>query len=591
MSCKTKNGILTFIVATLPLLSFVINVPGAGASSFNVGNGQSISDIFFANDLQPGDVINVYEGTYTEVIYTEPNDIGEAPLKHPESYAGGISLSNDNRVYFPTGPVYDRLLNTLNTNQAIIEQYYAYIYRSIYSNNGAFKIKDVDVANRYISVETDELFLDEESDGTQLGLTVAVVRPVILRNAETDPVKRANVVVHLTDWTMFFSSASDYILVDGLNFDGQLKPTDSAYIGMQIMGSDYNVIQNCTIRNIRAGEQGSGILIEATGTGADQTSYYNMVLRNKFIDTGNEYIYNGAGGHDAGDNNTYFTNIIDNEFTQKQTYPLENVIEIKEYNKGQTVEGNYIHDIAYFHPWGTVISIGNITGSSAITTDVLIYNNKINNIGNQTDSSTENLEVFYLAGAKDFKIFNNLIANINLPGGNTFYTLYYDDGSVYGTNYISNNTFHNNEVVIHDEGRDIAGTVSFNNNIISDSGLVFDYTHANQSVDYNLYWNNTTLGIVPAEHDLLDPAKPLIYASVDETEENFLHLGEGSSGIDQGVIMSSVMIDFNKNPRPAGRVWDMGACESTFSRQMGRLYLPWAVQSLTEKLPQSEIFR
>ncbi|MBN1996466.1 right-handed parallel beta-helix repeat-containing protein [candidate division KSB1 bacterium] len=178
-------------------------------------------------------------------------------------------------------------------------------------------------------------------------------------------------------------------------------------------------------------------------------------------------------------------------------------------------------------------------------------------------------------GVSHSVIRNNLLYN-NHAGGITLYQI---DGAVAS----NNNRILNNTIVMPDDGRwavNLAHTGCINNKIFNN--IIFTYHSWRGAIviptpalagfesDYNIVINrfstddgNSVINLTAWQalgydtHSFVsDP--PQIFA--DHLQNDF-HLKENSPAIDNGIQLPDVLFDIEKNPRPAGAAYDIGAYE------------------------------
>lgn len=545
--------ITILLVAVAAALVLSIGPTAARSATYRVmqqggGDEVSINDVFWNNDLEPGDVVCVHRGVYQETISPNGDDAGEVLLA--ATFDEGISLAGGNRVVLPQGASYTAALVALADDST---NAYVYVYRSWSSNNGAFLVSSVQVAERTVTVIPDIPFISEQSDGSDSHLTIMIVRPVIIRNCDAIP---EQVVVRLAEGndTMAYFESSSYVMVEGMHFDGANRIGD--IMGIQVRRSDGNVIRGCSVRDINPDNQGAGILIEGT---AHDTAHYNMVLGNVLINAGHEAIYNGDGGSGAAANHSWYTNIVDNEIyhdaPQGASGQLDNAIEAKEFNRGVTIEGNYIHDLSSYWGYGGIIAAGN---NAEGATEVLIYNNRIINVFNNSVTGDESYGIDLQGAAKNVYVFNNVVAASTSGTNKKLIGIHVDplaDSS--GEVVIANNTLYGLDHGLAAEGSGVLGAhVLCLNNLFASTAGNRHLRGTIVSKNYNLYDSDpmTTIGA----QSLI--ALPL-FDSTDPSSSGFLRLAPTSSGIDQGTYLSFFYSDANGTERPQGPAWDIGAYE------------------------------
>jgi len=158
--------------------------------------------------------------------------------------------------------------------------------------------------------------------------------------------------------------------------------------------------------------QGAGILIAGN---QGEPSRYNLIWNNTLYNTPTEGIYVGAGGHSPAANHDYYTHVIGNDISTQGSAAnaiMENAVDLKEYNFGDVVAGNVIHDYALISQSNGAVEIRD--GKR----DVLVYHNRFRNIG-KANTGTNSIIHLY-ADSDDVYIFDNVLLDTTGVGAGIY---------------------------------------------------------------------------------------------------------------------------------------------------------------------------
>jgi len=418
-------------------------------------------------DLQPGNIVWIKNGTYIEGFY--PTKSG-AEIISPKT---GVVII-DNKIIFPVGT------NLSGVDVATYPgEYYVYVYRSWKSNNGVFRIIEVNENERYVRVDNAD-FIDENGvSGDAKFLSASIGRPVVFRNGADDP-ENERVVLDVSSTninTIAYMQGKNYLIIDGIDLTGSKN-----YGGWHIVSSNHNAIMNCRIYDMGTVSQSGapGILIEGNTTTGSAT--YNIIINNEIFNTPYEGVYIGKGGGTASQNHTNYNHVIGNRIYTSGTAghaKMENAIDFKEYNTGNLAERNVIGPYQLSTAWNGAIDI--VHHASAI----LVYNNIFKNVIKGSSS-----DYYYVIGvnndAANNYIFNNIIFNEN-SGSGLLYGL-----SIKSTNltnsYIAHNTIYNLPYgLLLDNSAGNSTTIA--NNIIQCTNSITNWSSNNLTLRNNLYLN------------------------------------------------------------------------------------------------------
>lgn len=400
----SSSGLLT---ATPYYVNTAMPVSGDGLSAKTAWKTIQEATSF---NLQPGDVVNIQPGTYHEGLYLTRSGAEIIPV------TTGMAIQ-DNKIYFPDAVSLSEIDIETHTGE-----YFLYVYRSMNSNNGVFKILYVNDQQHYVEVEGSGFINETGADGDVFSLSCCIGRPVRYVNASENP-ESDRVVLDASTTELFTVAALgnfinnydalpvNYNIIDGIDLTG------SRYGGgWHIQSSNYNVIMNCRIYNmgVVSFENGAGgILVNGNET---HPSQYNLFINNTIYNTPYEGIYIGAGNHPAFNNHAFFNHVIDNHIYTQGDAPnavIENAVDVKEYNYGNVVEGNVIGPLQLATMYNGAIDIVHNAHHS------LVYGNTIFNISKGTQD-----DIHYALGVNEYTapsyVFNNL-----------FYISDYQEGMVY----------------------------------------------------------------------------------------------------------------------------------------------------------------
>ncbi|MBB1126718.1 PKD domain-containing protein [Thiospirillum jenense] len=487
--------------------------------------------------LQPGDQVLIQPGTYPEAIALTHSGAEVV------SVTSGVSIVNTDTLRFPLGtdvPALDL------TNHP--DEYYLYVYRSWRANSGVFKIiaTGQDAQGDWVQVVGANFINETGVSGDPRYLSAAIGRPIVFRNAATDPTTQ-RVILDASSkpsiYTMLYigqaindadAEPTNWNLIDGLDLTGSHQGG-----GVHLQDSSFNVVMNSRVYNLN----GAGILFAGN---VDDSARYNMILNNVIYNTPTEGIYIGAGGHGENANDTQFTHIIGNDISTQGTAAnaqLENAIDLKEYNDGDLVVGNLIHDYALISPYNGALDIRD--GKQ----DVLVYNNTFRNISKANPAASSVIHLY--AGSHDIQIFNNVLID-QVGGGNDLYAFNVDGGGSTAV-LIANNSIqgYGQGLLLEQYGgntdvRFINNAFNFGSNgdIIEwgDSGR-FTFSHNLYTVAPNTYANEPNrLVATPQWNSALQP-----YAD--------------SPLINSGIALVDITIDAVRTERPQNNFLDRGAYE------------------------------
>ncbi|MCF8365039.1 MAG: right-handed parallel beta-helix repeat-containing protein [Bacteroidales bacterium] len=499
-------------------------------------------------NLQPGDVVNIKPGTYPEAVNIKSNGAQIVGV------TANVSVLQNNKISFPAG-----------TNLSEVDlvnhpgEYYALVYRSWKSNNGYYKITQVNDAGDYVIVEN-AVFTDETGVTSDLNyLSAAIVRPVIYKKYSSNP-ETERVVLNCSAvpsaYTILYigNAINDYDaypascnIIDGLD-------VTNSEGGIHLQGSSFNVLVNGRSYNTTLG---TGCLMNGNET---RQANYNFLINYKIYDVHSEGVYVGAGGHPQFNNHTHFNHLIDNEiYVSGTTLLIENAIDLKEYNKGNVVEGNYIHDIKLASGGNGIIDIRNEEDNA------LVYGNVFENILKGLNSTNYIINIY--GENNNVSFFNNIIYNTTAAADGV-YALRVDGGSNLNC-LIANNTFYNIHKGMLLEHYSGTCTTTIANNIIdvNSTTLIEEWgNEAKFTMTHNLYSSN------PSQY-ASEPGRQVGVPNFANPAAGDFHLTDLSAlAIDKGVVTSPVIACDIEVVQRSGNP-DIGAFESGTSVPQPMVYV------------------
>ena len=452
------------------------------ASKAVSGNGRSWSTAFRsiseATALEPsaGSVVFIKPGIYNEDINITSN--GQVIV----SLQTGVAVSDHAKIQFPAG-----------TSLAGIDlvnhpgEYYAYVFRSRYFNNGCFQVKSVNDDGDYVLVNYDE-FLDEYGISNDSSyLSAMICRPVIYTKYSLNPVSERITVDANSDpdiiTLLYIGEAigdgssdafpADYNIIDGIDLTGSALEG-----GIHLQSSSFNIIKNSKIYNLN----GAGIHVNGN---SDHPSHYNLISGNEFFNTASEGIYIGNAGFPAINNQAHYTHLLNNEIYSSGSgseYFFENAVDISEFNKGTFLQGNFIHDIDLITEDNGAVCIHEQADGTVLNGNVL------KNIGRSGIGLFAN--VMASSQVENLEIYNNLIFSSEINDDDVYALRI--DGTGHNQSFLIHNTVYqvDNGLMLEDYGA--APDVTISNNIFNIHGEYFTSlgTEGRFPLSHNYYYED-----------------------------------------------------------------------------------------------------
>jgi hypothetical protein len=444
-----------------------------------------------ANSVGPGDAVYVHAGTYRELVSLRTSGVERISVRP-------VQLTNGSKA-----TIGGDLGNVAAGD-------YLYVYRSMKSNNGAFRIAKV--GDGFVRVEGAP-FVDE-SEGTQ----ASIGTPIVFGNDGSGKILVDIGHSNCRNPVINFDHVS-YVIVE------RFQVTGSCHAGVaMVAGSHHNVFRNGKVY----GNDRPGIYIASENYSEGNT--YNIIEANEIFDNGQ----NGPGegvyiGEAYGDDDSDYNHIIDNVIY----HPLggNEGADIKPNTVGTVIEGNVFRDSN--STWGVII-----LGEGS--TQALVYGNILRNCS----GSDQWAGAIGVLGPQNM-VFNNLI--FDLGGLDGIYV------GRYPGNAIFNNTISNADVGIgiDNEGPGVANSRIINN-LLSGNGNQLAGNASGLEISYNLFNGPSS---VKGEH--ATEANPDF---TDRSAGDF-HLKASSPAIDAGLEVG-LSTDLDGRSRPIGLSTDIGAFES-----------------------------
>lgn len=455
--------------------SFTVYYVDAAVSSSGNGNSWATAKKTIeeaANlTLNPGDIVYIKPGTYPEDVTIKSSGAQIVGI------TANVTVSASNKITFPAGTDLSGI--DLENHP---EEYYAYVYRSWKSNNGYYKIKEVDDANDFVIVEGADFIYEKGVAGDFNYLSAAIGRPVVYRKYSNDP-QNERVILDCSTvpsaWTILYignyinptTYPADFNIIDGLD-------VTNSESGIHLNNSKFNILAN---GRSYVTTQSPGILIHGIQS---YPATYNMVINYKIYDTYGEGIYVGKGGGTQAQNHTHYNHLIGNEiYKTNPTATLENAIDLKEYNIGNVAESNLIRSFKLATGGNGAIDIRNGAHHA------LIYNNVIKDVIGTGTSGTKYLLNLYHE-TQNVRIFNNLINLTNAVSDGVYAVNIRGDNT--SGNYFVHNTIYNTNrgILVQNYGTGVNVTIA--NNIFNaiNNSLIVEWTNNAQQEGKFTFQNN-----------------------------------------------------------------------------------------------------
>jgi len=440
--------VLIFAVLFATLVFVSVSIGCASATTHYVNPGESFQAAVDA--ANPGDVIIVRDGTYTENVNVNVN--------HLTIQSENGSASTIVPAAIPDDHVFEITANHVKLSGFTIENAAAGDYTSgIYLAD----VEHCDISDNICNNNTIGTYLNSTHNSvmdnnsiSNCGVGIGLVNSN-LNNVTNNEVSNANWGISL--WQSNFNSAINNTIFNTTTIEIQYGPLDAIGVGIEIMDSSNNLVDNNTILNTTALQTNAhaySIFVISYGGGPADN---NTIANNE--------IYHTTGPGEAGvgigicvmaNNNKLFNNNA--SFNE-----LGIVLQDSSYTR---IEGNYVgaNQVGMFILFSDNNTFANNTASNNADQGIKIYASNINTVINNTVNSNNGVGIS-LVESNSNRIIDN-IANENSAGIKL-------EGS--SNNLIYNNYF-NNTNNAYDDGNNIwNSTKTVGTNIIGGHYLGGNY--------------------------------------------------------------------------------------------------------------------
>ena len=481
----------TYINASVSEGSYTFNTYYVDASVASSGSGLSWGTAFktiteAANlALKPGEKVLIKPGTYNEKV-TIKSDGGYSVW--PQT---GVILSDTNKITFP----YGANLSCVDL-VAYPDQYYAYIYRSWSSNNGYYKVTEVNDVQNYVRVEGASFIPETGTYNNRSKVMAAIGRPIIYKKDPT-AIESQRVIVNAPAGTtndalyvgipgansQTTADSCNWNILEGIDITNNVA---TGLKGLHIQCSSFNVYANGKIYNTVRTTGGIGAII--TGNNL-KYARYNIIQNTEIYNTPGQAIYLGYNATTSTNNFAIYNHILNNNIYLSGTGSLakfDNAIRIMNYNRNNVVEGNNIHDLKI-----NVINNGAIF-IGARADSAWVYGNIIKNIGKVNTGIHACVQID--SASSKIYVFNNIIYNDDTLS-NSVYAFRINGRNHAGTK-VCFNTVHKVDNGFYLQDNSASGStndVKIQNNIINPAGTIYFTnigTTGRFTVTYNLFRNS-----------------------------------------------------------------------------------------------------
>lgn len=500
--------------------------------------------------LKPGEQVWIKPGTYAE---TDTVKTSGSTSVWPQT---GVILSDTNKITFPNG-----------ANLSCVDianypgQFYAYVYRSWYSNNGYYKVIEVNDAQNYVRVEGASFIPETGTTNNRSKVMAAVGRPIIWKK---DPASSESqrVIINTsslggTAYALYIGKPTSLTSADSTNwniFQGIDITTGNNKNGLRIICSSYNVFANGRIYSSATTGSGYGAVI--TGI-SSRIAKYNIVQNNKVYNYPYIGILLGYTTNQTAYSYSHYNHVIDNNFYLSgagYTAKFNNAVKVGYNTKSNVIDGNNFHDINLLTANNGALLIESRADST------LVEKNIFRNIGRVAVGT--NACVMVNDSTYKFHAFNNIIYNDDTVT-NAVYAIRAAGVNHSGSKVAFNTIYKiDNGFYLEDNG---ALTVDFaiQNNIVSPTlaGITNSGTTGRYTVTYNMFRSSipapyqTATGNIFGDPVFIDPNGSSMYG---------LMLQPTSPAMDTGIIITNMSRDYvndiHASPQPT-----LGAFENTMT--------------------------
>jgi hypothetical protein len=486
--------------------------------------------------LNAGDKILVKPGTYAESVNIKSNGTEIIPA------TTGVTLSDTNKIQFPAG-------TDLSCVDPINQpgEFYAYVFRSLKSNNGYYQIISVNDTMDYVTVSDAGFFPETGSPGDSSLVMAALGRPVTyMKDPAANEFQRvvidistvggATEALYLGD--PISGGATDanpasFNIIDGFDLTG-----GSAARGLHVQSSGYNVFANGRVYQ----NDGQGAYINGNNL---RPANFNIIQNNIIYNTPDQAVFIGYMTSSADHNHAHFNHILDNELYQSGFGSLakfDNAVKVASKNERTVIEGNNIRDITLQSVDNGAVMVGSRTHHT------MVYGNLIRNINRQNTGT--HAYVMAADSIDSLLVFNNVLKRES-PLSNQVYGFRLN-GTLHDGSRVIFNSMNNIPRGFYLEDYGTSVDVTIQNNIVNTGTPYFQSagTGGRFTVGYNGFPSIPAFPYGGATGDVIgDPQ----YVSPGTESANGLMLSETSPCLGAGITDGDISLDylgFVRNPTP-----------------------------------------
>jgi hypothetical protein len=488
--------------------------------------------------LKPGEQVLIRPATYNEKV-TIKSDGGFAVW--PQT---GVILSDTNKITFPA----TASLSCVDL-VSYPDQFYAYVYRSWNSNNGYYKVIEVNDASHFVRVSGASFIPETGTANLKSKVMASVGRPIVYKK---DPAASESQRVIVDASGLGAINDIFYIGIPGANPQTTADSCNFNIIeGIDITcGTNTNIVKGLHIQCSAYNTFARGKIYSCTGIGAIVTGLsakqakYNIIQNNEIYNTPTQGVLLGFTTTAVGNNFSNFNHVIDNNLYLSGTGTLarfNNAVKVGYGDKSNVVDGNNFHDIKIFTGENGALLVESKADST------LAYGNIFRNIGKDAANSGVNACIMINDSINKSYTFNNVIYTDDTVT-NAVYAFRVDGKKHSGSNLCFNTVYKiDNGFYLEDNN---ITTIDFgiHDNIISPTvtGITNSGTTGRFIVTYNLFRTSpgapyaSGTGQVFGDPLFLDPNGPSMYG---------LTLMPGSPALVAGLTITNISRDYLKKSR------------------------------------------
>jgi hypothetical protein len=538
----------------------------AAVSSSGTGTswGTALKTITEATNktLTPGDEVLVKPGTYNEALTIKSNGSEIVPVKY------NITLSDTNKITFPSGTDLSCV-----SPASYPGKYYAYVFRSWKSNNGAYPILSVNDAQDYVIVDNAAFIPEIGASGDTSLVQASIGLPVIYKkfssNPETERIivnsasvanSKANCYIGTPIGTGDSATAANYNILDGFDLTG-MNTVGTARIGLRVQSSSFNVFKNGRIYNL------DSIGVYVSGSSLKQARY-NIISANKIYNTWRRAIKIGRhGGTTANANYAYHTHVLNNEIYVQDdgsstNDQLWNMVDVHSRTAFTVIQGNTFRNYNSQSAGKGTIEIWESVRKTVIS------ENFFKDIGKL--ASGTNSIVYVRKSSQNIHVFNNVLLN-STPVNDDIFAFRLNAEGHTNSNTVYNTVFNIDNGILFEDGGASTPVFRVQNNIlhINNSGGGVYFTHAGTTgrftVSNNCYPTTPTTAGQPYHSETgRQVGDPLFVNPTFFSSPHGLQLKTGSICLGNGTPVTGITRDYVKTARSATTP-GIGAFEAVLS--------------------------